>query len=79
MREQALLNSLNIFNTKLANQKDLIDSLNPLTILSKGYSVTKIDDDIVKSVSQINIGDVVELDYADGKAYAEVTKKELNE
>lgn len=77
--KQSLLNMVNIYSNNLTTQKELIDSLNPLTILSKGYSVSKINDTIVTHVDQLEIGDQISVDYADGRILATVTNKELNE
>ncbi len=79
LREQAMLAKLQYLDGNLSNQKDLIDSLNPLTILSKGYSVSKVESQIIKSVKQINVGDTLTVEYADGNISATVIEKELNE
>ncbi len=77
--KQSLLNMVNIYSNNLNSQKELIDNLNPLTILSKGYSVSKINETIVTSTNQLEIGDQITVDYADGRIQATVTNKELNE
>lgn len=78
LSEQGTINKVDRLNVNLQNQKQLIDSLNPLTILSKGYSVSKVNDTIIKSVNQIAVDDTIVVEYADGKVEASVTKKELN-
>ncbi len=78
-RKQSLLNNLNMKTTNLYNQKELIDNLNPLTILSKGYSVTKTKDRYITSTHKINVGDEINITYVDGSIKATVTQKELNE
>lgn len=77
--KQRLLNYLNIYSNNLSNQKELIDNLNPLTILSKGYSVSKINDQVISSVSETNIGDALTVEYSDGRVIANITSKELND
>ncbi|WOO87483.1 exodeoxyribonuclease VII large subunit [Mollicutes bacterium LVI A0039] len=79
LSQQALLNKLNMYNADLNNQKHLIDSLNPLTILSKGYSVSKLGTEIVKSTGQISVDDILTVEYSDGLVRAKVIEKELNE
>lgn len=77
--KQQSLNKVNMIEQKLTNQKHLIDSLNPLTILSKGYSVSKLDEEIIKSVRQVNVGDEIDVQYNDGHILAKVTERNINE
>ena len=45
-----------------------LDVLSPLTVLSRGYSITtKHDGSIIKSITQINNGDEVDITFIDGK------------
>ncbi len=78
LSEQSTINKVERLKVTLDNQKQLIDSLNPLTILSKGYSVSKVNDQIIKSVNQVVVDDQIIVEYADGHIEASVTKKELN-
>ena len=51
-----------------------LEAVNPLAVLSRGYSVTKnIDGEILNSVSRINEGDELKIIFADGSADAKVT------
>lgn len=54
-----------------------LDLLSPLKILSRGYSLTKKDDKIVKSVKTINKDDEVLVKVADGELTAKVTEIKL--
>lgn len=51
-----------------------LDALNPLRILSRGYSVVKLNESVVSSVSQLKVNDRIELCFTDGKVSATVTK-----
>jgi exodeoxyribonuclease VII large subunit len=54
-----------------------LESLNPLEVLKRGYAtVYRKDGDMVKSVSGIQTGDSIRIDFADGSAYASVTDTE---
>lgn len=45
-----------------------LDALSPLTVLSRGYSITmKGDGNIIKSVKQVNNGDTLDIIFTDGK------------
>ncbi len=75
-----ILNNININKTELVNKKVIIDSLNPLTILSKGYSVANTSSGVLRSVNDIEIDQEVTITLADGKLVSKVvSKKELNE
>lgn len=49
-----------------------LDDLSPLKIMNRGYSLVKKDDKIVKSIHQVQTGDVVELMFEDGKKNAQI-------
>lgn len=51
-----------------------LDALNPLRILSRGYSVVKLNESVVSSVSHLKVNDRIELCFTDGKVSATVTK-----
>lgn len=51
-----------------------LEMLNPLAIISRGYSVLYGDKGIVKSVAEISPGDTVSLKLTDGEAEANITK-----
>ena len=65
----------NIFNLTL-NKLELI---NPLSIMKKGYSVTKKDNVILKSIDQIKTGDSITVDLQDGSFNAIVKEKKKGE
>ena len=51
-----------------------LEAINPLAVLSRGYSVSKKDDgSIITSIKLLSVGDNVNLLYADGEAKATVT------
>lgn len=51
---------------KLAGIIDKLELLNPLKIISRGYSVTYKNDKIVKSLKEIKIGDALNIKVTDG-------------
>lgn len=51
-----------------------LDALSPLKILSRGYSVVKLNESVVSSASQLNVNDSIKLRFTDGKVEATVTK-----
>ena len=62
-------------NSKTNKYNELIaklDTLSPLKTLIRGYSLTEKDGQIVKSVKQINKGDLISIRFTDRKKEAEI-------
>lgn len=56
-----------------------LEALNPLAIMTKGFTVTFKDDKMVKSVAQLNRGDQISVKYKDGHVLATVDEVKLEE
>ena len=77
---ELLLNkSQNIVNEKYSEKSNEItkisaklESLNPLSVLSRGYSIAEKDGVVITSSSQLNKGDNFTLEFSDGKINATV-------
>lgn len=77
---ELLLNkSQNLINEKYNEKSNDItkisaklESLNPLSILSRGYSIAEKDGSVITSSSQLNKGDNFTLEFSDGKINATV-------
>ncbi|MBQ4543573.1 MAG: exodeoxyribonuclease VII large subunit, partial [Clostridia bacterium] len=54
----------NVFSVSVAK----LNSLNPLSVLTRGYAVASGEKGIIKSVSDISSGDVIDLRLCDGSA-----------
>ena len=70
-----LLNPKDLFKDKNNEYKLMINKLellNPLSILSKGYSVVSLEDKIVKSVNDVSVGDSVSIRLSEGTIDAKV-------
>ncbi len=57
---------------RLEKLMGLLDSLSPLKVVDRGYSLVTKDGQLVKSVSQVNKGDCIDLQVTDGKISAQV-------
>ena len=44
-----------------------LELLNPLNVLAKGYSVTKVGDKVVKSVKDVKVKDKINIKLLDGE------------
>ena len=75
MVQKLNLNIRRILDNKKNNfEKNVtrLELLNPLKILSRGYSVTKKDDKMVKSKKDLKKGDKIEIIFSDGSKNAVV-------
>lgn len=52
-----------------------LDALSPLKILTRGYAFVQKDDNIVKSINEVEIGDKIVLHLNDGKLNCDVLEK----
>ncbi len=75
MRLHSLMN-FNIQNQKsqVQNLMSLLDSLSPLKVVERGFSITKRQDELVKSIKQVKIKDLIEVRVKDGFIDAEIIK-----
>ena len=64
---------------KFAELSAKLDTLSPLKILARGYSVTKKDGHIINSISQVNPNDKIEVVLSDGNIKCTVTGGHENE
>ncbi len=64
-------NKINLINNKVT----ILNSINPLYILDKGYSIVYKDNKIIKSISSIDIGDVVKIKLAQGELESNILDK----
>ncbi len=74
-----LTNPSNIYKDKKNELKNIIDKLsllNPLNVLARGYSITYINDKVLKSVSKVKKGDKLKIKLTDGTIDTIVEKVE---
>lgn len=60
---------------ELLNLIEKIELLNPMSILKRGYTITYKDDKVIKSIKDININDIIKINYHDGYIEAKIEKK----
>lgn len=53
-----------------------LERLSPLRTLKRGYSLVSCNEQLIKSTSQVEIGDLIEITVTDGKFQARVSEKE---
>lgn len=61
-------------NAKLLQLMGLVDSLSPLKVVDRGYSIISIKNKIVRSIKDVAIGDTIHAQLAEGQFKAEITE-----
>lgn len=71
-------------NARLISEKDalnhqlvLMDAYSPLKVMTRGYSMVYKDEQLLKSIEDVSVGDTVEIRLTDGTLINEVKKKVL--
>ncbi len=76
--EKLILSVRNSINTNESNFTQIaskLDALSPLKVMGRGYLFAKNkNDNIIKSVNDLSIGDTINLNLSDGSAYCNVEK-----
>jgi len=63
---------INAENARFASLAGKLDALSPLKVMSRGYSIAKKNEKIIKSVAELNKGDRITLKLSDGELECEV-------
>ena len=64
---------------ELEKNAALLDAFSPLKTLSRGYSIATKDNNIIKSIHQVQKQDALQLQVEDGCIHVSVTDKEEKE
>ena len=70
--EQSIEKTIQKRRERLSVASASLAAINPLAVLSRGYSYSQKDGAVVSSVSQITKGDTIDIRFADGSAKAEI-------
>jgi exodeoxyribonuclease VII large subunit len=62
----------------IEGQEKVVNLLNPLNLLKRGYSLTLVVGKIVKSINDIKEGQVIQSQFVDGTVDSEVISKKPN-
>jgi exodeoxyribonuclease VII large subunit len=63
---------------ELSNNVGMLNALSPLAVLSRGFSITSKNNEILSSVNQIKVDDTINIRFKDGTANAVVKEIENN-
>nr|WP_040522850.1 exodeoxyribonuclease VII large subunit [Aliiglaciecola lipolytica] len=72
---KSILNFLGKKQLQLAKSSELLDSVSPLSTLSRGYSITYRGDEIIKQSKQLNVNDEIVSRFHDGSIKSKVLSK----
>ena len=65
-------------STKLASLISLLEAMNPLAVLQRGYSMAENENgDVVSSADSLAVGEKVKITFSDGRAYATIDSIEI--
>jgi exodeoxyribonuclease VII large subunit len=70
--QRALMNKLNDEQKRLGLLCARLNSVSPLEVLSRGYSITKQNDKVIKSIADIDMSKPLITDLADGQVVSQV-------
>lgn len=73
--EHSINNKIEIEKKSISHKHNLLDSLNPLAVLSRGYSVATLEGKSIKSISQVKQEDIITLRLSDGTLKSKVIKE----
>ncbi|WP_019678850.1 exodeoxyribonuclease VII large subunit [Ruminococcus flavefaciens] len=74
-RETAFLRYMDRLERQLAEKAARLDSLSPLKVLSRGYSLVYKDNKLLNSSEKLKKGDRITVNFGNGGAEAEITEK----
>ncbi|XFA99234.1 exodeoxyribonuclease VII large subunit [Candidatus Izemoplasma sp. B36] len=72
---QIITNLLKENQHRFNNQIDKLELVNPLSIMKKGYTITKQDNQIKKSIKEIDESKAITVDFHDGSLDCKINKK----
>lgn len=65
-------NKIDKLNFRLKNNVGKLDSLSPLAVVHRGYSIAMKDQKIIKSITDVKLADVIDIKLSDGFITAEI-------
>ena len=60
----------------LIDEIRVLDSVSPLKVLKRGYSIVSSGNSVISSVKNVNVGDVIDIRLSDGRVSAIISGKD---
>jgi exodeoxyribonuclease VII large subunit len=73
--KQNIKHLMDVKTQKLSSQIALLDAYSPLAILRRGYSIVSSNQQLIHSIQDVNLDQVVDIQLYDGQLQAQVIKK----
>ena len=70
--EKIVVHSLERKQSRLGRLASVLDSLSPLKVVERGYSIVMKNNEVVKSASQVSVGDPLKIRLAQGELSVKV-------
>lgn len=75
--DRAIISKIQDLDSRLEKDSKMLDGLNPLNVLTRGYSmITSQDGKVLTAIDDIDVGASVTIHMRDGEADAKITNKE---
>jgi exodeoxyribonuclease VII large subunit len=69
-------NILHLSNNRISVSENSLKILDPVNVLKRGYTITSLNGQILKSVNQVKTDDMIDTHFPDGSVMSKVTFKE---
>ena len=73
-----IINNIQKMQIRVKSTMGLLDSLSPLKVVHRGYSITTSQDKVVRSISEVKPSDTIQVRVSDGILHAEILKIETS-
>lgn len=73
-----IIKEIDLIKLRLKNSMGLLDSLSPLQVVDRGYSITTKNEKVLKSIKDIKVKDQIKVKISDGNIIASVEAVEGN-
>ncbi|MGM9873607.1 MAG: exodeoxyribonuclease VII large subunit [Bacilli bacterium] len=70
--KKVLINNISHIGELINSKKETLDSLNPFSILSRGYTIVYKDEHAISSTQLLNEGEVITIKFKDGDVKAQI-------
>ncbi len=73
--QRAMTQTLTARQQQLSSSAQLLNAVNPLTVLARGYSITSLaDGTVITNCGQVSVGDELSIKLGEGNIISQVTK-----
>ena len=72
--KKELIEIINKYSSNFSSLCSKLDSLSPLKVLSRGYSITKKGNSIIKYSKELSVDDIVSIRFTDKDVKAKITE-----